>query len=102
MSAVKRQYFCLNNPNKFCYICGVYIFMNPRNFSETLQTAYRMYFKISPEDLGESWTPNVLCNTCRTNLTMWMSGAKYIFFNAIQLNVLQLLILFYFVLLVAT
>ncbi|XP_050548562.1 uncharacterized protein LOC126910234 [Daktulosphaira vitifoliae] len=76
MSSNKRQYKCKNNPNKFCYVCGEYIFVTPPNFTSTLQSAYRLYFYISPENLGESWTPNVLCNTCKTGLTMWMTGAK--------------------------
>lgn len=76
MSEIFRNYNCKNNPNKFCYACGEYIFVSPPKFTDSLQTAYQLYFKVAPENLGESWTPNVLCNTCKAALTTWMSGAK--------------------------
>lgn len=80
MSNAKCKFHCKNDPNKFCYVCGEYIFVTPPKFTVTLQNAYSLYFNVTPENLDESWTPNVLCNTCRTSLTMWMSGAKYVDF----------------------
>ena len=77
MSAAKREYNCKINPNKFCYVCAKYIFASPRNFTDKLQTAYSLYFKVTLENRDKGWTPNFLCNSCSTNLTVWMAGGKY-------------------------
>lgn len=77
MSATKREFKCENNPQKFCYACGNYIFTNPNKFTASLQTAYRYYFKVEPENLDKPWTPNVLCSSCKTCLARWMSGSRY-------------------------
>lgn len=77
MSNFKRSFKCKNDQNKFCYACGSYIFSAPRKFTKTLKTAYHLYFKVQPENVTKSWTPGVLCNTCRTGLNMWMAGTKY-------------------------
>lgn len=78
MSAGNRVFKCKNDPNKFCYVCGEYIFVNPPNFTQSLQAAYRLYFKIYPNNVDKPWTPNAICNTCRYSLNVWMSGAKYV------------------------
>lgn len=72
----KRKYSCKNDPNKFCYVCAQYIFVKPTNFATKLQSAYSFYFNLTPLNVSETWTPSVLCNTCKTLLNMWMSGAK--------------------------
>ena len=76
MSELIRNNICKNDPDKFCYACGQYIFVVPNKFTASLKAAFRSYFKVAPESLGESWTPNVLCNTCKASLATWMSGAK--------------------------
>ena len=69
MSEKIRNNICKNDPDKFYYACGQYIFIVSNKF------AFRSYFKVAPESLGESWTPNILCNTCKHSLATWMSGA---------------------------
>ena len=75
MSELIRNNICKNDPDKFCYACRQYIFVVPNKFTASLKAAFRSYFKVAPESLGESWTPNILCNTCKHSLATWMSGA---------------------------
>lgn len=76
MYTTKREFKCKNDPQKFCYACGNYIFTKSVNFTASLQTAYRLYFKIDPGDFDEPWIPKVLCSSCKTCLARWMSGAR--------------------------
>lgn len=78
MNSTTRQFKCKNNPQKFCYACGNYIFGTPVKFTASLQTAYRLYFGVAPENLDKAWIPVVLCNSCKTCLATWMSGARYV------------------------
>lgn len=76
MCAAKREFKCKNDPQKFCFVCGNYIFTTPVNFTSSLQTAYRLYFKTDPKNLDKTWTPNVVCSSCKTCLARWMSGER--------------------------
>ena len=71
-----RNNICKNDPDKFCYAYGQYIFVVPNKFTVSLEAAFRSYFKAAPASLCESWTPNVLCNTCKASLATWLSGAN--------------------------
>ena len=67
MSELIRNNICKNNPDKFCYASGQY-FVVPNKFTASIKAAFRSYFKVATESLGESWIPNVLCNTCKASL----------------------------------
>lgn len=54
MCAAKREFKCKNDPQKFCFVCGNYIFTTPVNFTSSLQTAYRLYFKTDPKNLDKT------------------------------------------------
>lgn len=79
MCAEKREFKCKNDPQKFCHACGLYIFKAATKFTPSLQTAYHHYFKVKPENLDKPWVPAVLCGSCRTRLSRWMSDERYVY-----------------------
>ena len=54
MSELIRNNICKNDPEKFCNACDQYIFPAPNKFTGSLKAAFRSYFKVDPESLGES------------------------------------------------
>lgn len=74
--AVARR-ICSIDPNKFCYICGEYIFQeNRRLISEDVRSSYFNYFGINLEDEGKSWVPHIVCKMCQAYLLQWFKDKK--------------------------
>ena len=57
MNELIRNNIFKNEPNKFYYASGQYIFVVPNKFTASLKAAFRSYFKVAPESLSESWIP---------------------------------------------
>lgn len=66
---------CKISLNKFCFVCGSYIFAKTKkSFSERVQTEYGQYFGIEPKFLSESWTPKSVCGSCSSRLNDFSNG----------------------------
>ena len=71
----KRKFKCLNDPDSFCYICGLYIYQDQRsNITDFVQKAYAAYFKMKIGDEDKSWAPHIVCRSCVENLRRWTKG----------------------------
>lgn len=71
------KYECKNNPDKFCYACGLYISSKTRiSITDALQTAYLNYFGFAVVHQDKKWVPHILCNKCRVTLQAWAAGAQ--------------------------
>ena len=68
---------CVNNPDKFCYICGAVTFASQkRKITAVVKKAYYFYFGCQVGDQDKSWAPHYCCNTCATNLRQWLSNKR--------------------------
>ena len=68
---------CVNNPDKFCYICGAVTFASQkRKVTAVVKKAYYLYFGCQVGDQDKSWAPHYCCNTCATNLHQWLSKKR--------------------------
>ena len=65
----------LNNPVKFCYICGEVTFA-PRKFSitPTIKKAYLLYFDCKVRNQNKKSAPHVFYTTCSSKLNAWVKG----------------------------
>lgn len=72
-----RKFKCKRSPDNFCYVCGLYIFKNSLYaLTESLKIAFRNYFGFSVTNQDKEWVPHVICQSCKTVLHMWSTGAK--------------------------
>ena len=66
---------CLNNPNRFCYICGrVTVKSNITHITPLVKKAYELYFECKVGDQDKKWAPHVSCKSCAVNLRGWLNG----------------------------
>ena len=71
MACLKRRK-CINDPNKFCYICGELTFEHEkRAIDKTLYNLYHAYFGMPLGDQDKEWTPHIVCQACFINLYNW-------------------------------
>lgn len=71
---------CKYNPDKFCYICGVYIFDKTGHpLSDHVKYAYSLYFNCTVENQDEQWCPHVCCGNCKKILSSWINNKKVYF-----------------------
>ncbi len=69
-----EKFRCVNNPDLFCYICGLPCYITKRKSvrkSEIAQQAYQSYYGRAITNLDEPWTPNFFCNSCYNKLYNW-------------------------------
>lgn len=65
----------MNDPDKFCFICGQVILKSQRKgVTPLLQTAYRSYFSAELPNRNCSWVPQYSCCSCYRALLGWMKG----------------------------
>ncbi|KAJ8722855.1 hypothetical protein PYW07_006250 [Mythimna separata] len=68
---------CNNDPNSFCYVCGILTFQKQRrNFTNLVLECYHQCFGFSVAHQDKFWAPHVCCITCVKNLTDWKKGAR--------------------------
>lgn len=61
---------CKVSPNKFCFVCGLYIFnkQSKRNLTKKILFLYEKYFGARAKNLNKPWTPNSICISCAVRL----------------------------------
>ena len=75
-SGVDRRQ-CLHSAQKFCYICGCYIFDSKvRQIDSFVKKLYFAYFKVKVGDQDKRFAPHVACNTCAEGLRYWSEGKR--------------------------
>lgn len=68
---------CAINPNKFCYICGEYIFEDQRkSITEHVRRLYFTYFKLEIRNQDKAWVPHSVCKMCVEHLRQWEKGTR--------------------------
>ena len=72
---------CKLSADSFCYVCGLYISLNQVKYKIKLEAkfvfAYESYFGMKISDQDKSWSPHVICGTCRSNLDGWLRGDRH-------------------------
>ncbi|XP_076799763.1 uncharacterized protein LOC143444861 [Clavelina lepadiformis] len=75
MSSSRRS--CRNDPDKFCYICGEYIFKDQRKaITDFVRKVYLSYFKVKLGDQDKPWAPHIVCKACVESLRKWTKDLK--------------------------
>ena len=68
---------CNNNPDNFCYICGMFTPQSFRcNISANVSKAYHLYFKCKVGDQDKKWAPHHCCKSCDKLLNDWLRGGR--------------------------
>ncbi len=68
---------CINDPDKFCYVCGEYILKDQRKMiSDNVIRLYFAYFGIEIHDQDKSWVPHIVCKMCTEHLRQWANGTR--------------------------
>lgn len=66
---------CKNNPNRFCYICGMVTMPNNKSeITKFVKTMYKAYFGIKLGDQDKKFAPHICCKTCVENFRKWSKG----------------------------
>ena len=64
-----------NNPNFFCFACGLYTQTNQRQlFTNAIKTGYRLSFDRILKNGNQSWEPRYCCPTCAIELKSACQG----------------------------
>lgn len=67
---------CVNKPEKFCYICGLFTpFSMRRNLTPAVRSAYQQYFDCKIYE-KKTWAPETCWKVCTNNLLAWRSGSR--------------------------
>ena len=62
---------CLNSPNSFCIICGIFVNnINRRKFTDLYKAIYESCFEILTENLNNAWTPTTIYTYCAVKLSV--------------------------------
>jgi hypothetical protein len=76
VSGVHRRQ-CLQSPQKFCGICGSYVFdTKVRQIDTFVKKRYFSYFQLKVGDQDKSFVPHIACNTCVEGLRYWYDGKR--------------------------
>lgn len=68
---------CVNDPDKFCYICGRYAIQKQRRvITELVKTNYQSYFGLQMINLDKRWVPHSVCTSCVSILSSWSKNSK--------------------------
>ena len=68
---------CVNDPNKFCYVCGSLMTKNQqRSITGDLMKLYKAYFGCPLGDQDKSWAPHKICTACACGLRDWATKKK--------------------------
>ena len=71
VSGVHRRQ-CLQCPQKFCYICGSYVFDSKVcQIDSFVKKLYFSYFQLKVGDQDKSFASHTACNTCVEGLCYW-------------------------------
>ena len=68
---------CKNNPNFFCFVCGLYTPTNQRQpLTNAIHIEYRLFSGRILKNVNQSWEPQFCCPTCAIELIMQRINAK--------------------------
>ena len=68
---------CLNDPDRFCYICGEFTPESLKKpITKQLRVNYKGYFKCPLGDQDKKWAPHIACRPCVSHLSAWMHGSR--------------------------
>ncbi|XP_053947612.1 uncharacterized protein LOC128856339 [Anastrepha ludens] len=69
---------CKHAPDKFWFICGLYILKKSarKKLTTHLLAAYEQYFGLRAKDMDKTWTPNSVCATCSARLNEFTKGSR--------------------------
>ncbi|KYN15220.1 hypothetical protein ALC57_12553 [Trachymyrmex cornetzi] len=68
---------CVNNPDKFCYICGRYALKKQRTpITEFIKSAYFHYFHLEIKHQDKTWIPHNVYKMCIETLRKWKIGQR--------------------------
>ena len=74
---LKMSRKCLNDPDKFCYVCGNYTLKTQRrSITNDIKKLYRYYFDVHLGDQDKSWAPHQICSSCSNGLRDWFNKKK--------------------------
>lgn len=62
---------CAISHDKFCLVCGDYIFDNSRPLTDLFKKLYEKRFKTKFDQIDTNWAPKVTCYTCYRRMTQW-------------------------------
>ncbi|KAI6649952.1 hypothetical protein LOD99_6316 [Oopsacas minuta] len=66
---------CENDPDCFCYICGIYMLDSMfKKIAPLIMEQYYLYFGCKVGDQDKPWAPHYACHTCCNNLVKWSKG----------------------------
>lgn len=75
MNMQNKRGTCASKTNRFCYICGNYIFKgDERSITPRTKKLYYEYFKMKIGDQDKPFAPHKVCKICLSNLSMWEKG----------------------------
>lgn len=67
--------FCVNSPDFFCFICGLYSPKSQKKpITPLITKCYRAYFGLDVRNQDKYWVPHMCCFSCHKNLTNWFNG----------------------------
>ena len=61
---------CINNPDRFCYICGK-ITWQKISINSKIKYLYKTYFGVKLGDQDKQFAPHICCPSCVRNLNNW-------------------------------
>ena len=68
---------CINDPDKFCYICGNITFKTQRrNLTPLVTKLYEQYFGFAIGQQDKAWVPHICCVTCVGHLIGWANRSR--------------------------
>ena len=73
---------CINNPDKFCYICGKLTLNQKSNIMPFIKKTYKDYFGMHLGDQDTLFARHICCKTCTFNVHRWNNKKlKYLNFG---------------------
>ena len=82
---MSRSFVCINDPDRFCYVCGKYCTSKGKyEISACVKDVYEEYFSFKIAHQDKSWVPHSNCKNCYAALNHWRNGTFSINSNRIR------------------
>ena len=79
---------CINNPYKFCYICGKVTLLNQKsNITPFIKKTYKDYFGMHLGYQDKPFAPHIYCKMCTVNLHRWNNKKIFKFRNTNDMEI---------------
>lgn len=77
-----REFHCNKSSDSFCYICGQFTPINQRRpINKSVESVYKLYFKMEIKNQDKCWVPHVVCDPCRIGLNKWSRRVGHLGFG---------------------